>query len=118
GIAHESAVERGIAIQRTAPHLVRALPQVVPLHPEIGSLSGFAVRAGFAAGDVLRRAAHTSSDVLPRSRRVKAAEMLRLAPTVRADGLRGVIVGFDGQLTDDARLVVGIARTAAAHGAR
>jgi len=118
GIAHESAVERGIAIQRTAPHLVRALPQVVPLHPEIGALNAFAVRAGFAAGDVLRRAAHTSSSVLPRSRRVAADEVLRLAPTVRAEGLRGGIVGYDGQLTDDARLVVGIARTAAAHGAR
>src|SRR6476469_5857716 len=50
GIAHESAVERGIASQRTAPHLVRALPQVVPLHPEIGALNAFAVRAGFMAG--------------------------------------------------------------------
>jgi len=67
---------------------------------------------------VLRRSAHTSSAVLPRSRRVKADEVVRLAPTVRTDGLRGGILGYDGQLTDDARLVVGIARTAAAHGAR
>lgn len=118
GIAHESAVERGIAIQRTAPHLVRALPQVVPLHPEIGRVSSTAVRAGFFAGDLLRRAAHTSSSVLPRSSWVKADEVLRLAPSVRVAGLRGGIVGWDGQLTDDARLVVGIARTAAAHGAR
>ena len=118
GIAYESAVERGIAIQRTAPHLVRALPQVVPLHPEIGAVSAAAVRAGFVAGDVLRRSAHTSVDVLPRSARVDAAEVLRLAPTVRRAGLRGGIVGWDGQLTDDARLVVGIARTAAAQGAR
>ena len=118
GIAHESAVERGIAIQRTAPHLVRALAQVVPLHPELNAVNAFAVRAGFVAGDALRRAAHTSSAVLPRSRRVDAAEVLRLAPTVRAEGLRGGIVGYDGQLADDARLVVGIARTAAAHGAR
>ena len=118
GIAHESAVERGIAIQRTAPHLVRALPQVVPLHPQLSATSAAAVRAGFAAGDVLRRAAHTPSAVLPRSRRVSPAEVLRLAPTVREAGLRGGIVGWDGQLTDDARLVVGVARTAAANGAR
>src|SRR5664279_5854656 len=36
GIAHESAVERGVLINRTAPHLVRPLPQVVPLHPSVG----------------------------------------------------------------------------------
>ena len=118
GIAHESAVERGIAIQRTAPHLVRALVQVVPLHPDTGTLRAAAVRAGFAAGDLLRCAARTSSTVLPRSGRIGAGEVLRLAPTVREEGLRGGILGWDGQLTDDARLVVGIARTAAAHGAR
>ncbi|MCW2498096.1 glycerol-3-phosphate dehydrogenase/oxidase [Jatrophihabitans sp.] len=118
GIAHESAVERGVAIQRTAPHLVRALPQVVPLHPELGRVSGAAVRAGFAAGDLLRLAARTPGALLPRSSRVGAGEVRRLAPTVRTDGLRGGLVGWDGQLTDDARLVVGIARTAAAHGAR
>src|SRR5256714_9878031 len=31
GIAHESAVERGILMTRTAPHLIRALPILVPL---------------------------------------------------------------------------------------
>jgi glycerol-3-phosphate dehydrogenase len=118
GIAHESAVERGIAIRRTAPHLIRALPQVVPLHPEISRVSSTVVRAGFAAGDLLRMAAHTSSALLPRSRWVDSGEVLRLAPTVRAQGLRGGILGWDGQLSDDARLVVGIARTAGAHGAR
>ena len=29
GIAHESAVERGILLRTTAPHLVRPLPQLV-----------------------------------------------------------------------------------------
>uniref|UniRef100_UPI0008408E0C glycerol-3-phosphate dehydrogenase/oxidase n=1 Tax=Nocardia altamirensis TaxID=472158 RepID=UPI0008408E0C len=46
-----------------------------------------------------------------------AAEALRLAPTVRRDGLRGGLQSWDGQLVDDARLVVALARTAAAHGA-
>jgi glycerol-3-phosphate dehydrogenase len=118
GIAYESAVERGIAIARTAPHLVRAMPQVVPLHPEIGTANAAAVRLGFVAGDVLRRAARTSRATLPRSGRIDAGQVRRFAPTVRAEGLRGGIVGWDGQLTDDARLVVGVARTAAAHGAR
>ncbi|MFJ9365518.1 glycerol-3-phosphate dehydrogenase/oxidase [Nocardia sp. NPDC101769] len=117
GIAHESAVERDILLTRTAPHLTRALPQVVPLLPNIGAAQKILVRTGFLAGDVLRRAAGTSASVLPRSRRVAAAEALRLAPTVRRAGLRGGLLAWDGQLVDDARLVVAIARTAAREGA-
>ncbi|HEV7203447.1 MAG TPA: glycerol-3-phosphate dehydrogenase/oxidase [Jatrophihabitans sp.] len=118
GIAHESAVERGILITATAPHLVHAFPQVVPLHPSISASSAALTRAGFAAGDALRALTRTSSRTLPRSGRISAAEVVRYAPTVRVDGLRGGLVGWDGQLTDDARLVVALARTAAGLGAR
>ncbi|MEV0760561.1 glycerol-3-phosphate dehydrogenase/oxidase [Nocardia sp. NPDC050435] len=117
GIAHESAVERGILLRTTAPHLVRPLPQVVPLLPGIGGAQRALIRAGFVAGDVLRRSAGTPPALLPRSRRVAAAETLRLAPTVRREGLRGGLQAWDGQLVDDARLVVALARTAAAAGA-
>ncbi|WP_280410422.1 glycerol-3-phosphate dehydrogenase/oxidase [Nocardia brasiliensis] len=117
GIAHESAVERGILIRTTAPHLVRPLPQLVPLLPGIGAAQSALVRAGFVAGDLLRRGAGTPAAILPRSRRVAAAEALRLAPTVRRAGLRGGLQAWDGQLVDDARLVVALARTAAAQGA-
>ncbi|WP_054813644.1 glycerol-3-phosphate dehydrogenase/oxidase [Nocardia arizonensis] len=117
GIAHESAVERGVMIASTAPHLVHALPQIVPLLPDIGAAEQCLIRAGFTAGDALRRAAGTPAALLPRSRRVAAAEALRLAPTVRRAELRGGLLAWDGQLVDDARLVVTLARTAAAHGA-
>ncbi|UGT54096.1 glycerol-3-phosphate dehydrogenase/oxidase [Nocardia asteroides] len=117
GIAHESAVERGVLLRTTAPHLVRPLPQLVPLLPGIKLAQSSLIRAGFAAGDALRVAARTSADTLPRSRRVTAAEALRLAPTVRRAGLRGGLQAWDGQLVDDARLVVALARTAAAAGA-
>lgn len=117
GIAHESAVERGILIERIAPHLVRPFPQLVPLLPSVSTARAMLVRSGFAAGDVLRAAARTSRHTLPRSRRITRAEAIRLAPTVRVAGLRGGLLAWDGQLQDDARLVVAIARTAAAHGA-
>ncbi|MFF0492810.1 glycerol-3-phosphate dehydrogenase/oxidase [Nocardia sp. NPDC004068] len=117
GIARESAIERDVLLTRTAPHLTRSIPQVVPLLPNVGGAQRVLVRAGFAAGDVLRRSAGTSAGVLPRSRRVAAAEAVRMAPTLRRAGLRGGLVAWDGQLTDDARLVVAIGRTAAAHGA-
>lgn len=117
GIAYESAVERGIMMTRTAPHLVRAFPQVVPLLPSISSRQAALVRTGFLAGDGLRLAARTSGSVLPRSGRIDAAAVARYAPTVRTDGLRGGLLAWDGQLCDDARLVVGLARTAASFGA-
>ncbi|GAA1507929.1 glycerol-3-phosphate dehydrogenase/oxidase [Nocardioides humi] len=117
GIAHESAVERGILMETTAPHLTRPLPSIVPLSAGVSRPMGTLAGAGFLGGDLLRRAAGTSGDTLPRPRRLSAAETRRLAPPLRTDGLRGAYLGWDGQLEDDARLVATIARTAAAHGA-
>ncbi|MER8185085.1 glycerol-3-phosphate dehydrogenase/oxidase [Kitasatospora sp. NPDC094015] len=117
GVARESAVERGILMTRTAPHLIRALPQAVPLLPSVGRGTAALVHTGFLAGDALRVAARTPASVLPRARRVGPAAAAALVPAVRTDGLRGALVAHDGQLIDDARLVLAIARTAAQHGA-
>jgi glycerol-3-phosphate dehydrogenase len=118
GIAYESAVERGYLLRHTAPHLVHPVPQLAPWVPYARLAQAVSLRGAFLGGDVLRIAARTSGQVLPRSRRVSTAEVLRYAPTVRPDGLRGGCLTWDGQLYDDARLVVAIARTAAAYGAR
>ncbi|KUH69196.1 glycerol-3-phosphate dehydrogenase [Mycolicibacterium novocastrense] len=118
GIARRSAVERGILMTRNAPHLVTAMPQLVPLLPSMNSASRALVRFGFAAGDGLRKLAGTPASVLPRSRRIDARRAVELAPTVRRDGLDGAFLAYDGQLIDDARLVTAVARTAAQHGAR
>jgi glycerol-3-phosphate dehydrogenase len=117
GVAHESAVERGILMERTAPHLVHALPFVLPLTPEVSPSQEALAVAGIRAGDLLRLGARTARETLPRPRRLGVTETLALAPAVRRDGLRGGILSWDGQLEDDARLVLCIARTAAAHGA-
>ncbi|MBX7452404.1 glycerol-3-phosphate dehydrogenase/oxidase [Mycolicibacterium sp. 3033] len=118
GIARRSAVERHILMTRNAPHLVHAMPQLVPLLPEMGRASRALVRVGFAAGDGLRRLAGTPAATLPRSRRVDARRALELAPTVRTDGLDGALLAYDGQLIDDARLVTAVARTAAQNNAK
>ncbi|MDV3128036.1 glycerol-3-phosphate dehydrogenase/oxidase [Mycobacterium sp. 21AC1] len=118
GIARRSAIERGILMTRNAPHLVKAMPQLVPLLPSMSRSSRALVRVGFVAGDGLRRLAGTPAATLPRSRRVDAARAVELAPTVRRDGLDGAFLAYDGQLIDDARLVTAVARTAAQHGAR
>jgi glycerol-3-phosphate dehydrogenase len=118
GIARRSAIERGILMTRNAPHLVHAMPQLVPLLPSINHTERALVRAGFLAGDALRMLAGTSTSTLPRSRRVSAQRVVEMAPTVRRDGLDGGLLAYDGQLIDDARLVTAVARTAAQHGAR
>ncbi|MGW4703037.1 glycerol-3-phosphate dehydrogenase/oxidase [Streptomyces sp. NPDC004285] len=117
-VAHESAVERGILMERTAPHLVRAQPFVLPLTPLVSRGQAALARAGFLAGDLLRVGARTSRRTLPQPRTLSAVETRHLAPALRRVGLRGGLLSWDGRLTDDARLVTAIARTAAAHGAR
>ena len=118
GLAYESAVERGVLMSRVAPHLTRTLPQLVPLSDRTPARNALVTRAGLHAGDLLRRAARSPATLLPPPRRVSAAEALALVPGLRREGLRGGLLSFDGQLFDDARLVVALARTAAGYGAR
>ena len=118
GIAHESAVERGILMERTAPHLTRPLPWLLPLTDAVSVSHAALASAGFRTADLLRLSAHTSRTTLPRPRRVSRTEALAMAPALRTNGLRGGLVYWDGQLEDDARLVTCIARTAAAYGAQ
>lgn len=118
GIARRSAIERGILMTRNAPHLVSAMPQLVPLLPSMGRGQRALIRTGFVAGDALRMMAGTKSSTLPRSRRVGVQHALDMVPTIRREGLDGGLLAYDGQLIDDARLVVAVARTAAQNGAR
>lgn len=117
GVAHESAVERGILMSVTAPHLVQAEPMLLPVTTEMSAGQARVARAGFWAGDWLRRSARTSSETLPQPRRIPAAEAALLAPGLRCDTLRGGLLYWDGRLEDDARLVITVARTAAQCGA-
>jgi glycerol-3-phosphate dehydrogenase len=118
GVARESAHERGVLMETTAPHLTRAMPYVVPFTSETSQPQRAMTRAGLHAGDALRRGAGTSADTLPPPRRLSATEILTFAPGLRSAGLDGGMLSWDGQLEDDARLVTTIARTATHHGAR
>jgi glycerol-3-phosphate dehydrogenase len=118
GLAWESALERATLMRTVAPHLVRPLPFLIPLDASISRRASAQTLVGLRVGDGLRAAARTSRRLLPPPRRVSALEAHRLAPALPAAGLRGALLSWDGQLEDDARLVVAIARTAAAHGAR
>jgi glycerol-3-phosphate dehydrogenase len=118
GLAHESAVERGVLMERTAPHLTRALGMLAPVGVGFSPGEGAVTGAGFVAGNLLRIAAGTARSTLPAPRWVGPHHARLLVPGLATGGLRGGLLNWDGQLTDDARLVVAIARTAAAFGAR
>ena len=118
GLAWESAAERSALLRTIAPHLIRPLPFVIPLGDAVSRAAGARTMTGLRIGDGLRVAARTSRRALPPARRVSALEARRLAPALPRAGLRGALLSWDAQLEDDARLVIAIARTAAAHGAR
>lgn len=118
GIARRSALERGILMGTTAPHLTHAVTQVVPVQDRYTRGQKTAPRVGFIAGDALRIAARTPSSTLPPSRTVSRQRVAELCPAVDTSDLRFGYVNHDGQLVDDARLVTALVRTAAGYGTR
>ena len=112
GLVKEALEERGLLLTRLAPHLVRPLPFLYPLHhtwerPYVG--------AGVALYDAMAMAGKYDMGV-PKHKHLFRKQLARMAPDLRTDDLTGAIRYYDCQV-DDARLVMNIARTAAAYGA-
>ncbi len=103
----EALHERGI-LCRNAPHLVKNQSFIVPNYKWWeGPYYGVGLKVyDWMAGEL----------GLGKSRRLSRDEVLELAPTLDADGLRGGVLYHDGQF-DDARLAISLAQTAATHGA-
>ena len=113
GLVREALQERGLLLNRLAPHLVRPVPFLYPLthrgweRPYVGSgLLLYDAMARFGPAEV----------GLPRHRHLTRKTVARIAPDFAPGSIAGAIRYYDCQV-DDARLVVTLARTAAAHGA-
>lgn len=117
GLALESATERTALLQRIAPHLVRPMPMLIPDLVDTAARTRRLTRLGFRLGDVVRRGTGLRSSVLPKPRKVSAAEAEGLFPSLAREDVTGAMLSFDAQLEDDARLVIAVARTAAELGA-
>jgi glycerol-3-phosphate dehydrogenase len=117
-IAFESARERAFLLANTAPHLVRPFQMLLPFSAAISFVGALRYWLGGVIMNWMRIAAGSARALLPPGRRVGAEEALRLVPALKPEGLRGGLVYWDAQVEDDARLVLAVARTAAAHGAR
>ena len=117
-LVKEALEERGLLLTRLAPHLVRPVPFLYPLHhayerPYVG--------AGLVLYDAMAvigaRAGKFGNTGVPKHKHLFRKQVARIAPDLKIEGLHGAIRYYDCQV-DDARLVMTIARTAASHGAQ
>jgi glycerol-3-phosphate dehydrogenase len=106
-LVREALHERA-ALLRNASHLASPVGFVMPAYRWWESRF---YGTGLALYDRL-----AGRDALGRTRRLDRTATLRELPGVRAEGLRGGVLYWDGQF-DDARLAVALARSAAVHGA-
>ncbi|MFL6099853.1 MAG: glycerol-3-phosphate dehydrogenase/oxidase [Actinomycetales bacterium] len=113
GLVREALHERGLLLQRLAPHLVRPVPFLYPLTHRVWERPY--VGAGLVLYDTMGSVAPGSRG-LPRHKHLSKKHALRMAPGLRPSSLVGAVQYYDAQV-DDARHTVTLVRTAAAYGA-
>ncbi len=111
-LVREALRERGLLRQSLAPHLVWPVPFVYPIKHRLWERAYMA--AGIAMYDGLAKIGHST---LPHQWHLGRKDLKRVFPGIKTDKYVGGIRYYDAG-TDDARLVVAIARTAADQGAR
>ena len=112
GLVHEALTERGLLLDRLAPHLVHPVPFLFPVtrqweRPYTG--------AGIALYDTLSRLG-AYGGTMPRPRALSKGAVLGMAPGMKSDAFHSAVRFHDAQI-DDARHTVAVARTAAGYGA-
>ncbi len=109
-LVSEALRERDLLVSRLAPHLVKPVSFLYPLHRKVLE------RPYVGAGLVLYDALEGTKRPVPYHRHMTVRGALRIAPALKSAGLAGALLYYDAQ-TDDARYTLTVARTAAAHGA-
>jgi glycerol-3-phosphate dehydrogenase len=99
GLVREALRERGLLLDRIAPHLVRPVPFLYPLHHRVWE-RGYA-GAGVALYDAMAYTSGTAHG-LHHHRHLTRGQALREAPCLRKGALTGAIQYWDAQM-DDAR---------------
>jgi glycerol-3-phosphate dehydrogenase len=113
GLVREALRERGLLLNRIAPHLVKPVPFLYPLQHRVWE-RGYA-GAGVALYDAMAFTSGTAHG-LRRHRHLTRSRALREAPCLRKDALTGAIQYWDAQM-DDARFTMTVVRTAVSFGA-
>lgn len=109
-LVREALHERELMVSTTAPHLVKPVAFLYPLHEKVKERTY--VGAGLALYDALRG----FKRALPGHKHLSQKTVAEIAPSIRTDVITGAIRYFDAQV-DDARHTMLIARTAKRHGA-
>ncbi|KRB73948.1 glycerol-3-phosphate dehydrogenase [Nocardioides sp. Root190] len=109
----EALKERGLMMQRLAPHLVRPVPFLYPLTGR--GWERWYAGSGVALYDAMSRASGYG-DGVPVHKHLSRRGARKAFPSLRKDALIGAIRYYDAQV-DDARHTMFLARTAATYGA-
>ncbi|KAB1916092.1 glycerol-3-phosphate dehydrogenase/oxidase [Micromonospora sp. AMSO31t] len=113
GLVREALRERGLLLQRLAPHLVRPVPFLYPLRHR--GWERLYAGAGVLLYDTMSLSGSHARGV-PAHRHLTRRGALRACPSLRPEAMVGALQYYDAQV-DDARLVTFLVRTAAAYGA-
>ncbi|TDD58681.1 glycerol-3-phosphate dehydrogenase/oxidase [Kribbella antibiotica] len=112
-LVHEALQERGLLLQRLAPHLVKPVPFLYPLQHRWWER--FYAGAGVALYDAMALSSGLGAG-LPIHKHLTRRGAMRLVPSLKKSALVGALMYYDAQV-DDARHTMELARTAASYGA-
>ncbi len=112
-LVREALIERGLLLQRLAPHLVKPVRFLYPLKTPI--VERLYIGAGMLLYDLFSYSGGRPPGV-PHHRHLTKRQVHRIMPSLRSDALVGGITYYDAQV-DDARYVSSLARTASFYGA-
>ncbi|MFW0169483.1 FAD-dependent oxidoreductase [Rothia sp. P4278] len=110
----EALKERGLLLERTAPHLVKAQPFLWPLKMPVVERAYSAV--GIGMYDTMAFLGAGGHRAVPAQRHFSKEGTKRVFPGIKDSAFSGAIQFYDARV-DDARLVIDLVRTAAGYGA-
>ncbi|MGN6501792.1 MAG: glycerol-3-phosphate dehydrogenase/oxidase, partial [Pseudolysinimonas sp.] len=112
-LVREALIERGLLLQRIAPHLVKPVRFLYPLTMPL--FERFYIGAGMTLYDLFSYTGLRPPGV-PHHRHLTKRQLLRAAPSLHPDAFTGGLTYWDAQV-DDAKYVATLARTASFYGA-
>ncbi|GAA3884732.1 glycerol-3-phosphate dehydrogenase/oxidase [Leifsonia kafniensis] len=112
-LVREALIERGLLLQRIAPHLVKPVRFLYPLKKRITERAY--VGAGMLLYDIFSYTGGRPPGV-PHHRHLSKTQVKKLIPSIADNALVGGITYYDAQV-DDARYVSTLVRTASFYGA-
>ncbi len=113
GLVREALIERGLLLQRIAPHLVKPVRFLYPLTKPVWER--FYIGAGMFLYDIFSYSGGRPPGV-PHHRHLTKRQIQRSIPSLAANAFTGGLTYYDAQV-DDARYVAALARTASFYGA-